>query len=307
MLTSFFNKSRPESTIVILVYMTIGFILINVSSYSNGFDGLSILKAIGVWGLYIFTMFFLNFISQKNELTRHTSYRPLLFAAFTLLFPEALINPEIIISGVFIMLALRRILSLRSGKGMERKLFDAGLWIGIATLVFFWSHIVVIVLIVALISYGRNTWRYWFIPGLAFAMICIFITCYVLYIGESNNYILQGLQNVSLDFTRYSEIKLLLPVAFVSAFFLWIIGAFLKESTTTSMTLRTIYMLILVFAIATLMIVFVAPHKNGQEWYFFAIPLSFMATSFFENTSNKWIPELLLWIIVLLPFAHYFL
>ena len=145
---------------------------------------------------------------------------------------------------------------------MERKIFDASLWIGVATLVYFWSHITVLVLIVALISYGRNTLRYWLIPGLAFATIIILTTCYVLYIDEDIDYILGGIQEVSLDFTKYSEIKVLLPVAFVSAFFLWTIGAFIKGSATTSMALRTVYILIFVFAMATLMIVFVASNLS---------------------------------------------
>ena len=307
MLTSFFNKSRPENTIVILVYMTIGFILVSINSYNGGFSGVYLFKVIGVWALYIFTMLGLNFISQRNKLTGRTSYKILLFSGFTLLFPEALTNPRIVVSGVFIMLALRMIFSLRSGKHMERKIFDASLWIGVSTLVYFWSHITVLVLIVALISYGRNNWRYWLIPGLAFVAVIILTTCYVLYIDEDIDYILGGIQEVSLDFTKYSEIKVLLPVTFVSAFFLWTIGAFIKGSATTSIALRTIYILIFFFAITTLMIVFVASDKNGQEWYFFAIPLSIMASIFFENASSKWIPETLLWIIVLLPFVHYFL
>lgn len=307
MLTSFFSKSKPVNTIVVLLYMTIGFIVVNINSFSDRYSALQILKIIGLWLLYIFTMFVLNFISQKNELTRLTSYRILLFGAFTLAFPEALTNPKIIISGVFIMLSIRRILSLRSGLHMERKLFDAGLWIMFATLVFFWSHVFVLVLFGALIFYGKSSWRYWFIPVLSVATVAILTTCYVLYINEDSSYILNIIDDASFDFRQYSLIKIVLPIAFVSTFFLWTVWTFLKESAAASAALRPTYILIFVFALVALLIVLVAPDKNGQEWYFFAIPLAIMGTSFFENESSKWIPEALLWIIVLLPFAHYFL
>lgn len=307
MLTSFFSKSKPVNTIVVLVYMTIGFIVANANSFSEGFSGTQILSTIGLWLLYIFTMFVLNFISQKNELTRRTSYRILLFAGFTLAFPEALTNTRIMISGVFIMLAMRRILSLRSGLYMERKLFDAGLWIGLATLTFFWSFLFVLVLLAALFYYTKNTWRYWLIPGLAFTAIAILTTCYVLYLNEDSSYILEIIDDFSLDFREYSLIKLLLPVSFVSTFFLWTIWTFIKESSAASVAMRPTYILILIFSLVAIVLILVSPEKNGQEWYFFAIPLAIMATSFFENASSAWIPEILLWIIVLLPFAHYFL
>lgn len=307
MLTSFFSKSKPVNTILVFFYMTVGYIAANISLNKDGFNGGQIPKMIGVWVLYIFTVFTLDFISQKNELTRRTSYRTLLFASFTLVFPEALVSPEIIGSGVFIMLAMRRILSLRSGRKMERKLFDAGLWIGLATLTFFWSHVMGIVLVAALFFYGKSSGRYWFIPFLAIAALAILTTCYVLFIEEGSSYILDIIEDVSFDFGAYSGLKLLLPIAFICAFFLWTIWTFLKESAASSMALRPTYILILVFAIMAVVIVVIAQDKNGAEWYFFAIPMAIIGTSFFENAESKWIPEVLLWIIVLLPFVHYFL
>jgi len=306
MLTSFFSKSKPVNTIVVLAYMTLGFIMANVSLYKDGFEGVKTLNLIGVWLLYIFTMFVLNFISQKNELTRRTSYRILLFACFTLAFPEALVRPEIIVSGVFIMLATRRILSLRSGRHMERKLFDAGLWLGLAVLVFFWSHFFLIVLLGSLFYYGKSSWRYWLIPCLAFFAIGIITYCYILFI-EDNSIILELVDDASFDFEKYSSLKVLVPVSFVLALLLWTIWAFLKELGASSIALKPTYILILFFALASVGVVIFASHKNGAEWYFFAIPLAIITTSFLENVESKWITEVLLWIIVLLPFVHYFI
>lgn len=307
MLTSFFSKSKPVNTIVVIVYMSLGFIMANFSVSNKGFDVGRTLKLIGVWLLYIFTMFVLNFISQKNELTRRTSFKILLFASFTLAFPNALLNAEIIVTGVFIILAIRRVLSLRSGRHMERKLFDAALCIGFASLVFFWSYIYILVILVALLYYGRSSWRYWIIPFLPFVALSILTICYVLYIEADSSFIIDFIDDNSFDFGQYSQIKLLLPIAFIISFFFWTIGSFLKESAAVSMALRPTYILVLVFALVALLFVVVVPGKNGREWYIFAIPFAIMATSFFENASSKWIAEVLLWIIILLPFAHYFL
>lgn len=307
MLTSFFGKSKPVNTIVVLVYMTIGFIVATLSLQEGAFDTVGILKKAGVWALYVFTMFVLTFISQKNELTRRTSYRILLFASFTLAFPQAINSPEILISGVFIMLALRRILSLRSGRHMERKLFDAGFWIGLSILTFFWSGLFALVLIGALFYYGKSSWRYWFIPLLALVAIAILVVCYGLYTDQAMSIWSRIYDPISFDFSAYSNLKLLLPIAFCIAFMLWTVWDFIKELGTSSVALRPTFVLILFFAIIALGMVLVYQEKNGAAWYYFAIPLAIIGTSFFENASSKWISEALLWMIVLLPFAHYVL
>lgn len=307
MLTSFFGKSKPVNTIVVLVYMTIGFLAATISLHEGAFSAVTIMQTIGVWLLYVFTMFVLTFISQKNELTRRTSYRILLFAAFTLAFPEALHTPEILISGVFIMLAIRRILSLRTDRHMERKLFDAGFWIGLSVLTFFWSGLFGLVLIGALFYYGKSSWRYWFIPLLALAAITVLVICYALYTEQMPAIWSRIYNPVSFDFSAYSSLKLLVPVAFSISFMLWAVWTFIKELGTSSMAMRPTFVLILLFAVIAIGVVLVYPQKNGAACYYFAIPLAIIASSFFENASSKWIPEVLLWMIVLLPFAHYFL
>ena len=307
MLTSFFGKSKPVNTIVVLVYMTIGFLAATISLHDGAFSAVTIMQTIGLWLLYVFTMFVLTFISQKNKLTRRTSYRILLFAAFTLAFPEALNTPEILISGVFIMLAIRRILSLRTDRYMERKLFDAGFWIGLSILTFFWSGLFGLVLIGALFYYGKSIWRYWFIPLLALAAIAVLVICYALYTDQMPVIWSRIYDPVSFDFSAYSNLNVLIPVAFCVAFMLWAVWAFIKELGSSSAAIRPIFYLILLFAIVGLAIVLVSPQKNGAVWYYFAIPLAIISSSFFEDASSSWIPEVLLWMIVLLPFAHYFL
>lgn len=307
MLTSFFSKTKPANTVVVLLYMTIGFLGVHLVAFKEGYGITDLLRIVGLWLLYVFTMFILNFVVQKNELTKRTSYRIILFAAFTLAFPEALLQPKLIISGLFIILALRRILSLRSGRHMERKLFNAGLWIGLATLVFFWSHLFIIVLLGALIFYGRTSFRYWIIPWLAVISIAVLTTCYFLYLNQSIVEELNLIEKFSFDFTAYSNLNILIPIAFLCSLFLWAIWSFVKEYSHAVIAQKPLYILIIILTMVSLAVVVFAANKTGAEWYFVAIPLAIVVTSFFENAASKWIPEVVLWLIVLLPLTYYFL
>ncbi|WP_299761730.1 DUF6427 family protein [uncultured Dokdonia sp.] len=307
MLTSFFSTSKPIHTIIILVYMSISYFVANNTLFSEGFSWTVFLQTIGVWLLYIITMFILNFVSQKNELNKRSSYRILLFAMFTSSLPVALQTPTIIITGVFVMLALRRILSFRSGLHMERKLFDAGLWLCLACITYFWTSTFFILLLAGLLFYGSTTLRYWFIPILSVVCVTVLCTCYVIFIGEDQSYILTIVDDFSFDFSKYTSLLILVPIALFSTLFLWTIFRYIQDSKRATIAQRPLYLLVIFMAIIAIAIVIITDNKTGAEWYFFIIPLAIIMTNYLENASGKFFKEFLLWMVVLVPFAHYFL
>ncbi len=307
MLTSFFSTSKPIHTVIVIIYLTIHFFLANISQFSEGFAWNTMLQVVGLWMLFVTTMFILNFISQKNDLTKPTSYRILLFVAFASALPEALQNSKILISGVFVMLALRRILSFRSGLYMERKLFDAGLWLCLATMTYFWTSTFFIVLLAGLLFYGSNTIRYWFIPILSIICVAILSICYVIYTGGDQSFVLDIVDDFSFDFSSYSSFMVLLPIAIFLTLFLWTLFKYLQDSKKVTLAQRPLYLLVLLMAILSLGLVMITYNKTGAEWYFFGIPLAIIMTNYLENASGKLFKEFLLWIVVLLPFVGYIL
>ena len=305
MLTSFFSTSKPIHTVFVLLYMSVSYFVANRTIFSDGFTWSGFAQVIGVWLLYVMTMFILNFVSQKNELTKRNSYRILLFAVFTSALPIILQTPKIIITGVFVMLAVRRILSFRSGLHMERKLFDAGLWLCLATIACFWTGSFSILLIAGLFFYGGATLRYWFIPLLSIICVGILCTCYVIFIGEDQSFILNIVDDFSFDFSAYASLEILLPITIFSTLFLWTIFRYIQDSNRATIAQRPLYLLVLFMAIIAIGIALIFNNKSGAEWYFFLIPLAIIMSNYLENASGKWFKEFLLWIIIVLPLVGY--
>jgi len=307
MLTSFFSTSKPIHTVIVLLYMSISYFLANSALFFDGFSWIVFLQSIGVWFLFVLTMFILNFVSQKNELTKRNSYRILLFAVFASALPVALQSPKIIISGVFVMLALRRSLSFRSGLHMERKLFDAGLWLCLACITYFWTGTFFVLLVAGLLFYGGATLRYWFIPLLSVICVVVLCTCYVMYIEGDPSFVLDIIDDFSFDFSSYTSLQLLIPIAVFITLFLWTIFRYIQDSKRATIAQRPLYLLVMFMAFIALGIVMITNMKTGAEWYFFLIPLAIIMTNYLENASGKFFKEFLLWILVLLPFTYYFL
>src|SRR6056297_3220753 len=122
MLTSFFSKSRPINFVFVSLYMLVFFSIANFhdffgTSFSNFLEELGVLLA------FVLSMLVVNFISKKNELTSRNAYKTILFAVFACMFLAALKNDTAIVANLLVLLALRRVISLRSQREIVQKIF----------------------------------------------------------------------------------------------------------------------------------------------------------------------------------------
>jgi uncharacterized membrane protein len=287
--------------------MTLGFILAQIDVVTATTSWPEMLQMLGMWLVYIAAMFVLNFIVQKNDLTKRNTYRILLFAAFTAALPMALIRFEILLSGFFILLAIRRIISLRSGLAIERKLFDASFWIAIASLFYFWAILFYLVLFLAIVYYVSYAIRYWLIPLVGAGCVAILASCYLLYREDGAALLLGYLDGISFDFKAFNSPKLLVATAFFTGIFLWSVINYVKEMQKATLKARSVYVLVLAFTIIAMVIVILNTQKTGGALYFLIPMLSVIVTTYIERAKGQVFKEALLWLIVLLPFAIYVL
>ena len=121
MLTNFFSNSKPFHFILISLLLFVGYTFQNfqISSFENDFIWL--IQLIFKFGLYIILMLIFGFIIKKNNLTQINSYALFIFICLLLLTPNIFQNSKSILSTVFILLALRRILSFNSKKNIQKK------------------------------------------------------------------------------------------------------------------------------------------------------------------------------------------
>ncbi|WP_258012195.1 hypothetical protein [Flavobacterium psychrophilum] len=129
MITSVFSKSRPINYILITTLLVLCFLLFQFQSNFNTISTLEIAKKIILLLLLVGSLYITNFITKKNGLSKDNSYTFLLFFVFLILFPKTLSNAALIISNLFVLLALRRLISMQSLITPKEKIFDASFWI----------------------------------------------------------------------------------------------------------------------------------------------------------------------------------
>ncbi len=161
MITSFFKTTKPIHYVMTITYLLLVFVGFQINSLSNNFSWVSVFKSALLFVLLVFIMLLLDFISKKNALTKINSFKILFFTLLLCLCPFSFQSLDIAVSAIFILLAFRRILSLKSDVNLYKKTFDIGLWIAFATVFHFWNCLFFVVLIFALAIYNIRQIKYW--------------------------------------------------------------------------------------------------------------------------------------------------
>lgn len=300
MLTSFFSNSRPINFIIVAVYLLVFYLAANLDVLVSSSLWV-VLQEIGMLAVLILSVFLLNFISGRNELTGRNAYKSVLFAGFICMFAAAMQNNDVILSNLFLLLALRRILSLKSQRETVQKVFDATFWVGVASLFYFWSILFLFIVYFGILTHVGHRFKNWLVPFIAILTLFSIATTADLLITDTFYTFGDWFQNSNFNFDAYSDPKILIPAAFLFALSLWSSFFYMLIIQKASANAKASLFLILLCAGIALTVAVLAPTKNGSELLFFFAPLAIIVTNYFQHMKDKWFKETLLITIVLLP------
>lgn len=299
MITSVFNKSKPINFILVLVFVISVFMIANFNALFNLTEG--ILKILSKFLLIVFLVFLLDFIVSKNNLTQRNSYAIMAFGILLALFPNILNNMDLLLANLFIVFAMRRIISLSSKKSIKKKLFDASFWIALATLFYFWAILFFAIIIVALIYYSQNDLKNIIIPFVGIATVAMFLSIYniILYdvfIRPSNFE-----RFASLDYTAYNSSEYILKLTVLFTSFVWTVIYYFRSLSEKNKKNRPSFYLIAWASIIAILISIISPTKNGSEFIFLLAPFSIILGNYIEAISEKWFKEVFVGALIVTP------
>ncbi|MGB3775054.1 MAG: DUF6427 family protein [Leeuwenhoekiella sp.] len=308
MLRRFFASSKPINFAIIAITVIVFTVVYSISTWGNLSAGSFILRKVGIIFGFLITLGVLDFVVKKNALIRKNSYAVLCFALFCLALPTVFLHLHIVLSGLFVMLALRRTYSLRSQTDTHKKIFDAAFWIFVASLFYFGSLLFLIMLYFAIIFYCAGNYRNWLMPFASLLVVSLLSITYAMYSDGVEVFVNSYFTYPSFDFRSYSELKLLIPLSFFLALYLWTMLKYFALLNATSQRQKPAYILVIIASFISLVAaICFANTRDGSEFYFFLGPLAIMSSRYIERGKSKWFNEILLWLIVVLPLILIFL
>lgn len=303
MLTSFFGKSSPLNFLLVSTYILIIGGLHYVFTGDNNFTTFEISVLLGATALLIFSMLLLDFTIRKNSLTLLNTFGIFLFSCSTAMLPELFSQPAIIFSNLCLLLAFRRMFSLQSSKNTEIKILDASIWIGVASIFYFWSIFLILVLYTALFFVPQRSLRYFLIPPIGGLGLFLIATAYQLLVNDSFDWIMIWPEKVSFDFSAYATWELIVFITFMLVLTVWTIFPKIADLTKGPRKEKPNKLLQLYAVGICILIASVSANKTGAELVFIVPPSVIIISGYIEKKSDVWFKEILLWCFLLLPIA----
>lgn len=306
MITSVFKKSTPLNFSLVIILTLVFFFLYQIQDISWVNSVTSILKSTGLVLVILATIFLDSFISKRNGLSRDSTYTAFFYFLFLLFFPELLINTNLILANFFVLLAIRRLVSLQSLKETKEKLFDASLWIFLASLFQFWCISYMLLVFISVIFHVSRDYRNWVIPFIAlFGVTILFVSCSLIFDFHSIAFLQEKSKiGFSLDYfsNKYQNIAFSI-YATVALFF--VVSMFLTLSSRPLVLLSSFKKIIASFFIGVLVFVLSAEKSNSLLVFTFA-PLSMMATAHIELSKPQLKEEIVLYVALVCSLFTFF-
>jgi hypothetical protein len=306
MITSVFKKSTPLNFILVVISMLVFFLIYQFQDLTWTNSVGSIFKKSGFFFISLGSIFIANFIAKKNGLSKDSSYTILFYFLFLLFFPSVLNNLNIIASNFFILLALRRLISLQSLKASKEKIFDASLWIFIAALFHFWSILYLILVFISILFHVSRDYRNWILPFIAFLAVGIISAFFSITFHKNVIEFINANATTSFEmdyFTNNSQNAAFSIYLTIALFF--VISMFASLSNKP-MLLHTSFKKIIASFFIGIIIFLISSHKSNDLLLFTFAPLAMMATSHIEIKQLQLKQEIVLFVIIVCSLVAFF-
>jgi len=304
MITRFFSTSKPIHLVLVSFFVLGLFLVVRLGYYSERITATQILKELLLYSITVLSIFVLSFFVNKNNLTKQNSFKILFFSLFLACIPETIQHGNIIISNVFILFAIRRIISLRSNLYIKKKLFDAAFWIALASLFYFWAILFLLLVFAALIFYSIGQVNNWIIPLVGILTVVLIVISYFIIVENSFGDVYLYIDGLSFDFSNYNQLSLIISMTIILSLGIWALFFYVRKLQDKSRAYRPSFILIFIALIIGVTIVVLATNKNGSEFIFMFAPLAIILTNYIESIKETWFAEVFVWLLVITPIAQ---
>ena len=307
MITRFFGRSRTVHFFIPIIYL---FILVFFQSYklewTDSAMGL-LMSQLPIIVLLVLSLLLSSFIITKNKLTEKNNYPIVAFIVFmTALFPN-IISLNIILANLFVLLGIRRAISLKSGKDELKKIFDSSLWITFGAVLF--PPLLLFLLVVLLATFLHSFVNFRTIGVIIIGTAASVFASYTIEIlifdfiafPEFIKEFLNGAIFIYRDhynfmFNTPSRILLLLIMVIGLVVYFITFGSKSIENTKTFSIILVIFLI--PFAIS-------GANVLGEIFICFLFPFLILASKIMEVLKYKWALDILVILLILINIIYF--
>ena len=292
MIARFFNHSKPIAYIALCAIFMLAFVIENFFSVTVEVTAGVIFSKLGVLLVFLAIGFLFNTIVKKNNIHQQHSFAVSSVVFMVVAFPEVLRASELIISYLFLILALRRIYDLKTNTLIKQKLLDASLFLSASTWLEPFHLLFLVVIYFGVVMYASQDFRHFIIPIVGLFVGFVLLTCYALVFENRGLHVSEYIpQGFSLDVFKES-FKYRVLSFYLFVLLVWVIiklpslyrRAKLHESESLSLTLFSLVISLVIMATNT--------NTIALDAIYIIFPLSILIGNYLQlKTTRTWVRE----------------
>ncbi|WP_420603483.1 DUF6427 family protein [Flagellimonas sp.] len=173
MISSFFGKTKPINYIVLSVFLFLFYVVYLFFGADRGLTLDTLPSDSLVLGTLLLSIYVISRMVKTEKVTGLSSFAILFFTLLLGVFSDALGDSNAIFANFFLLLAIWRLLAIKSVRNVKHKIFDASFLICAASLFYDWALIFMILVFVGINVYDRKPPKNWMVPFLAMVTVLI--------------------------------------------------------------------------------------------------------------------------------------
>lgn len=306
MIANFFNKSKPINIFNILIFLLLYYSIAIFFQSDYEFSPVFFLKKAGLFFLLVLLVLVVNFIIKKNSLTKNNSFAALFFVLLFGTFYESMFSMNLVLANIALLFGFRKIYSLQSNLNTKQKLFDAGFWVGISTLLYAWSIIYIWLIFVGILIFRKLSSKNLVIPIVGFSAPILIYFTYNFYFDTLPIFYKKFTFDYSLIFSLYNQLKLTIPITFLLIILVWSILMVTPKIASVSNKLKFSWNVLLNHLFLSILLIVLAPTKNGSEILFLFFPCVVILSNLLQKSKSV-IKNIIVYMFLIISIGVYFL
>ncbi|MEN2398482.1 DUF6427 family protein [Flavobacterium sp. MC2016-06] len=306
MITSVFKKSTPLNYSLVVILILVFFFLFQIRESSWVDYSFLLFQKLSLLCFILAAFFMVNFIVKKNGLSKDNGYAIFFYLLFILFFPTIFNNPNVIYANFFLLLALRRLISLQSLKASKEKIFDASFWIFVASLFQFWCILFLILVFISIIFHVSRDYRNWVLPFIAFLAVAVvfYMVSLIFHIDAVEFFEKRAVLDFRIDYFKNNYENGALSI--YAAVVLFFVFSMLTTLSNRPQIVHTSYKKIVACFFIAVLVYIVSPNKSNDILLFSIAPLAMMAASHVEYMQQKLNNEIVFYVLILCSLFTFF-
>jgi hypothetical protein len=306
MITSVFKKSTPLNFFLVVFLILFFFFTYQIQDLSWTDSASMIFEKFSLLSVLLASIFVENFVSKKNSLSKDSSYTVLFYLLFLLFFPSILDNINLIFSNFFILLALRRLISLQSLTASKQKIFDASFWIFVAALFHFWSILFIVLVFISIMFHVARDYRNWILPFIAFFAVGIMYAFFSLVFDLNGVEYIKRSIKISFEISYFTNNYQNAALSIYATVTLFFVTSMLATLSNRPLVLHSSFKKIVASFFIGVVIFLVSSNKSNDLLIFTIAPLAMMATAHIELPQLKLKQEMVLVVLIACSLFSFF-